>query len=418
MLSIAFLSSILSYMPLSLLWQLMLAGAFMKYCFNCLENTSEGMLSPPDITAAYGGGLVLIFKMLAIIVAMGVAVYAVYRLVGPNAAGFLSILLIAGLPAVLIIFGMTDELSAALNPLNLIRLVSSIGLPYGLLLGFIMIMSASVGVLSEALGDGLTFVSMALQSIVSSYYTIVVFHIMGCMIFQYQGELGFTARGDTFEKKEQRSEQQRLAAKIDVTLKEGEAKTVLKLFAESIKKFPNDSIFNKSYFEYLEASSNSDELVSFASLYLEYLIRNNQEYQLRDIYKRILQVAPNFRPDSAVLRHKLAKACYDRGDFHAAVMLINGMHKQFPLYSHLLEAFELMAESLEHIPNKQKQVQQCRELLVSLEKTLPKVEKQTSFVMNEALTQPASVNSNQELEPTEHQGNQKKDLPPIEFKLE
>ena len=151
---------------------------------------------------------------------------------------------------------------------------------------------------------------------------------------------------------------------------------------------------------------------------MKFLIRSNQEYQLRDSYKRILQVTPNFRPDSAELRHRLAKACHDRGDFHAAVMLINGLHKQFPHYSHLLEAFEIMAESLENLPNKQKQVQLCREFIVGLVKSLPIVEKKPSFVMDKLAAQPTAASRNQELESIENQGNQKKDLPPIEFKFD
>ena len=47
---VSILSSILAYVPFAILWQLMLTGAMVSYCFACLKQTAIGNFTAPDIT--------------------------------------------------------------------------------------------------------------------------------------------------------------------------------------------------------------------------------------------------------------------------------------------------------------------------------------------------------------------------------
>jgi hypothetical protein len=130
-----------------------------------------------------------------------------------------------------------------MNPLGTVRLMATIGLAYGLLLALIMIMMGSVGVINEFIGTDFSMATNILQSIVSNYYMIVVFHLMGYMIFQYQDKLGFSATESDGEAAELRPERDRLAALIDVNIKEGNYEEVLAQLITAIKDFPNDREF-------------------------------------------------------------------------------------------------------------------------------------------------------------------------------
>src|SRR5690606_1601975 len=285
---------------------------FMKYCFSCLEHTARGKLLPPDITEGYGGGLSLLLNLLVMFVVAGAAIFATNLYLGTQLAALLTFFVVIAMPAGVIIYGMTESLLESLNPLNLLRLISGIGLPYGLLLGFLMIMSASVGVISELIGYDYAFISTVLQSAVSNYYSVVMFHIMGYMIFQYQGVLGFTAREDDGEQRVPRSARDRLAAKLQICLKQGDYNQVVTLFKNALKKFPRDREFNRQYFEFLYATGR--DLENAGSRYLDYLLATGQEHQLGIIYKRMLHLLPDFRPTSAATRHHLAIACKQNGD--------------------------------------------------------------------------------------------------------
>ncbi len=425
----ALLTAFAEVLPLLFMVLLVVAitGAFLKYCFACLESTAGGNLKPPDITEAYSGGIAIIGGLLAIIVVMSGVVFFAFRFLGPQMAGLVGFLILLCLPAIIIIYGMSDSLLEAMNPVNVIKLVTSIGLPYGLILAFIMIMSASVGVIIQLIGTNFSFLSSILQSIVTDYYMIVTFHIMGYMIFQYQGKLGFTAREDFGEEIIPRPPRDKLAVRIDIALKEGDYNQVITLFDEALKTFPSDKEFQKQYFEFLFATRRVKAIDKAASRYLKFLIRSRQEHQLRIIYKRVLQLNPKYLPDTAELRHRLAQACHESGDPTSAVKLINGLHKAFPKYPNLADAFELMADALEDLPNQKEQADKCRELAKRLAALKPAPAPKAISAKPEFKPQPnqttSSISSSAStlaLEPIEEEKQdaqkQSGDLPPIEFK--
>lgn len=411
---VSLLSSLAMYLPFGFVWSLMIAGSFLKYCFSCLENTARGRLIPPDISEGYGGGLTLLAKMLFMLLVAGFVVFGAYRFLGPQIAALLGFLMIVALPAVIIMYGMTEHVLESLNPLNLLRLIAAIGLPYGLLLAFIMIMSASVGVISEVLGSRFALMSGILQSAISNYYSVVMFHIMGYMIFQYQGELGFTAREDHGEVKAPRPARERMAAHIDIALKNGDYNLAVSLFRAGLKKYPEDRDFNRRYFEFLCATGRN--VAAAADRYLNYLIRSDQEHQLQIIYKRVLQLDKDYQPASAALRHRLASACKQGGDPRTAVRLLNGLHRQYQDYPRLAEAYELMADALEDIPHHQTQAAKCRGLVEQLK------QRQASRGVSDAegQGQTASVRPSRAATKSQREAEKKdsgpgSELPPIEF---
>jgi hypothetical protein len=99
---VAILMPILGYLPFTFVWYLMVFGAFLKYCFSCLQNTAHGLMVAPDITEAYGGGLDLVGKLLVILIATGAVIFAAFNYLGGAIAGIVATILIAGLPATMI----------------------------------------------------------------------------------------------------------------------------------------------------------------------------------------------------------------------------------------------------------------------------------------------------------------------------
>lgn len=161
-------------------------GGLLKYSFMCLMETSEGEFTPPDITEALTGGLGLAFKMIAMIILMVGSVLVLAFYVHEMVALLAAVLYIIGLPAVIITFAHTQSIFAALNPMFFLGLIWRIGFPYAALLGFMLIMSGSVSLLDSLIGDGYAAVSGVLSMIVSNYYTVVMFHIMGYLLYQYR----------------------------------------------------------------------------------------------------------------------------------------------------------------------------------------------------------------------------------------
>jgi tetratricopeptide (TPR) repeat protein len=350
---VSILTSILAYVPFAIVWQLILTGAMVSYCFACLKQTAIGNFTAPDITTAYQGGLELLARLLAIIVVTIVFIGLIFTYLSPLLAFLAGVIAIVFMPATIILFGFSNSLTEALNPLKQFRLITAVGLPYGLLLVFIFIMSASVSIINEFIGFEFSIVSITLQAAVSNYYSVVIFHIMGYMIFQYQGELGFTARADNGEGHKFREESEKTKHLVNMLLKEGEFSLAIKELKQAIKKFPDDPHFVKQYFEFIHASKNSNAIADFGNYYLAYLIRHHANHSLNPVYKRILQIQPDFQTDKAEIRYPLAQELYQAGDSKTAVKVLKNLHREFPNYVNLPAAYELMAECLAELPGMQ-----------------------------------------------------------------
>ncbi len=374
---LSLLTSVVTYVPYGFLIYIVLTGTLLKYSFSCLQETANGMMKAPDIIAAEGDSSSLLWKLFVMAVIVAGSIGFVSNYLGTAIAILLSGVLVITLPATFIIFVMNDSVLAAINPLNQIKLINSIGLPYALLLCIIMIMFASIGVIEEAMWGNFSFLSRTLQSMASNYYTIVLFHIMGYMLFQYQGNLGFTAREDHGERKTARTGPVRTLAKIKITVKEGRYDQAVKLFSRAVKEYPNNDTLNREFFKFLLATKNTPQINKFASVYLWFLEKNQQSYKLMMSYKQLLRENANYALNSPELSFAIAKACEENGDPHSVVQLIKGFHKDFPDYEELIPAYELMANTLNELPNMSKQTKQSRDYVTHLkqkQKTPEKVE--------------------------------------------
>ena len=328
------------------------SGIFIKYCFTCLSHTAQGLMQAPDISEAYEGGLIILLKLLAILVLLSVVISLAYAFVGPELGGLLSFLSILAVPAMLMVFASTESVADAINPSQLIRVVKAIGLPYGLLLAFLMIMMASVGFISELLSYlGQGSVQLVANSLATNYYCIVMFHLLGYTVFQYQHAFGFHARADYGVREQRHSERDIFAAKLRTTAIDAHFKKLHVLYKQALTRFPQDLDFANQYFDFLLATKDRHELETYASQYLSLLERLGRSDQLNIAYKKILPLLPQFKPETAAARLRLAKACLQAGDAPRAACLLSGIQKTFPDFEALDQAFSVLAEALDQIPS-------------------------------------------------------------------
>jgi tetratricopeptide (TPR) repeat protein len=362
------LTAVLPITIYTVIFQLLLSGVIFKYAFSCLDNTAHGNFTAPDLTGVFEGGLDLIGKIIIILVLLGGTVAAAFYYVGPISGGIAATVMMLSLPAVFIRFAITDNLLEALNPAGAFKLISAIGLPYGLLLAFMMIMMSSVSIISSLFAGNFSIIGTAIQSAVSNYYTIVAFHIMGYMIYQYQSEIGFSADEDAEDSDTKNNSRDNALHGITVALKEGNYDKTRKLFSAAVKIFPDDNDIYSKCFDFLYASNNVKNITRFSDTYLDFLIRSNRNSLLPATYQRTLKLDQSYMPSSPRTRHLLAKVYFDKANFKATVKLLNGMHKQHLEYPGISEAYELLADSVQHIPTMKAKAPQCRALAEKLKK--------------------------------------------------
>ncbi|WP_271271660.1 tetratricopeptide repeat protein [Aliamphritea hakodatensis] len=338
---------------------LLVTAVTTKYAFLCLQQTAAGNMSAPDVSEAFLGGVKLIIHIIIILLGIVFMVLAVANVLGPFAAIAFSAFWLCCLPAVFINYARFEEISSALNPVEVARLVLQLRGAYFLLLLFITIMMLSVGTLNQ-LFDGEDLLSAALQSVVSYYYWIVIFHLMGYLLFQKQRALGYVSRLESDGDVHNRSEKQHTMARIGVLAKEGMFSELSHELKTAVKKYPGDIGIYDRYFDYLCALHKTAELDKFWLAYLECLSKSGSLPKVAGLMLRILQFAPDYLPASAEVRFKLAGILLKQGKPALSARLINRLHRDHPGFDRLPEAYFLMADALEELPEKQVQAEKCR----------------------------------------------------------
>lgn len=404
----AILNIVIVFLPFTIIWFLILLGIFMKYCFSCLEKTAKGSLVPPNITSAYEGGIVLALKLITILFIIGVSTIGVQLWLGTAMATFFGVLALGCCPAIIINFSLSESVIDAVNPLKILYLITSIGLPYGLLLAIISIMLGSVSFINELISNEASYVSLGLQMTVSNYYTIVTFHLMGYMLFQYQGQLGFIARREEASFKSTRNVIERSLANIEVHVKEGYYNEALIIFQESLKKYSNNKKLHDKCFELLLATKNLSGIDAFLPIYIKYLMDNQGRQQLFPIYKKIFEIYPKFMPKSPDVKLLLAQECRASGDSLSAIRLLNGLYRASPDFNQLITAMELMLEALRDLPHLSKKADEFDIFLryIKVQKESERADSRVRIKSHIIVESKISSSAIAQVEPKLHQSSQ------------
>lgn len=366
-LAVSVIGMTLSFLPiLGMLAALISAGIFIKYSFRCLEETAMGNMAPPDITDAYSGGLMIMVKMIFMMILTGVVIGVAGYYLGEGIAGLLTGLVMLSIPAFLINYAITDELLSSASPFSILRIITAIGLPYGLLIGLLMLMSSSVTFLMYLMISDWQWLTTTLISVVSNYYLVVMFHLMGYVVFQYQRQLGFSARESSGMDEPHRSEVERSRAQISVLVKSGEYEKAQSVYRRVMDRHRSDMTLRDEFFEFLCMTARRDELQRFMDDYLALKTEKGYLDQLRRIYRQVRTILPNYVPSDGEVRYQLAKQFSELGENAVTVHLINGMHKVHSDLGLLIRSYRLLEQALEEL-GKDELAEACRSFLQKLQ---------------------------------------------------
>ncbi|MDN3647452.1 B-box zinc finger protein [Reinekea marina] len=349
---------------------LALYGAMLNYSFMAMTLSSDGDFEPPTAVDAVAGGLGLSFKMILMIILMvGILIVTALQ-VGQVAVNLLGLLFIVGLPAILICFAHTGSIIQSLNPVMFVNLMAKVGFPYAVLLGLLLVMTSSVSAISAIIGNDFAAVSSVFQSIVANYYTLVMFHIMGYMLYQYQDRLGFTSGNDITGYDHERNPEDTLLAKVGVFLKEGDYARSLGLLKEGAATFPTNKKLAEKYFDLLLLLKQHKALATYADIYFMNLAREAQMNRLYSQYRRLSLVLPKYKPQSSELRYQLAVTCEQQSNFKAVVWMINGLHVDDLNYVNIVQAYQLLTKALQAL-GQDAMAKKCGLLLEKLKQRMP-----------------------------------------------
>ncbi|RMF17097.1 MAG: hypothetical protein D6758_06900 [Gammaproteobacteria bacterium] len=351
--------AVLSSGLLALAVSLLLLGAQTRYLFAVIEHTADGHLEPPALGTAFsGGGLILVIQQVVIFVLLGVAVQVITAYAGWF-AGMLSLLVVVlALPAIILLLAIEGQIGDALNPLRWLGLIAALGWPYFVLFGYLVLLFLGAGIVTDFMWQHFSpSAAQALMGMSASYFSIVAFHLMGYLLYQYQDRLGFAADGDDAEVVAQgpRSDAETLTD-VDVRLREGDFMAAAAALAGYVERHRTDGLQIERLFRILQESRDEQALRKYARLFMEYFLSAGQGDSLIALLNRIREQDPAWQPANAELAFQAAEVAYQQGDIRLALWLLKDFHKRYAQDAMVVaDALILSARILaNHLKNPQK----------------------------------------------------------------
>ncbi len=245
---------------------------------------------------------------------------------------------------------MEEQISDAINPLRLLGFMSSIGWPYLVLYGYLILLVLAQSVALEFVANHFTQSTIyPVSGLISSYFTLVIFHMLGYVVFQYQDRLGYCA--DIQENNlpatlSVSDKLQRLDADIDIALKEGNYEQARGIISEQVAKFPTHKQRLEQLYKLLTAMHDEKTLVQYAQPLARMFIAENKPEMAAQLLRRVWKQSPDYLMQDIELIFMLCRAFYQSGEYKLVIKMSKDLHHRFENNTKVADCYLLLAKTL------------------------------------------------------------------------
>ncbi len=327
-----------------------LALVLFKYTYAVIRHTAEGHMKPPPVSTAWSGqGFAIGIQQMVVFIAMVLLVGFSMAMLGPIPGLVVGALVVLALPASIMVLAMENSVFAALNPMNLMRLITAIGWPYFLLYGFLILMTMASGAAQDfAVTHMEPVLAQPLAGFLNSTYMLILFHMLGYLLFQYQQELGFASdyQDDEAQPDPHQDRSRRIDADIDMALKEGNYNQVAGILEESLKRDPDNPNRVEQLYRLAVARRDLKTLSQHQGKLLRWIVALRRHNELKILLTLLRQQDSEFQPQDPELTVACAELLFLQQELKPALQLLKDFHKRFPQSEQIAPAYILVARIL------------------------------------------------------------------------
>jgi len=342
----------LSQSLLGMLMQLAVFAVFLRYAYAVLSHTALGHLTPPPIGFdMVNEGLELPFKQLAVFLFLGLVSNLLYSQVGAWVAWIYWFGMTLCIPATAMVIAINNSFWRAVNPVALLGIVRCIGWPYLILCVFLYILWGGSGVVMSMVGSRISFeIAFFVYSLASMYFLLVMFHMMGYVIYQYHEQLGFAVEVPIEEHGAANGASAKpgnpAVREADILVKEGKTEEAVTRLKEWTARQPADLEAREKLHALARLTRNTALVVEQAPGLITALLAANKRKAAADVFLDAATVQPGFQPVQAADFHPLATQLETMRRFPAILGLLSGFAKRFPGHADIPSLYYLGARVL------------------------------------------------------------------------
>lgn len=341
-------------MPLGLLGLIALiftVAVGVKYCFSVLEAVAMGASQAPSFAEATASDEDHLFaKLVGILIVATFAQLATSTLISPGAGTLLGLLFTLITPAVIMLLAISKQIGDALSPNRIFGLIVSLGWPYLLAVFLTNVIATGPYVVVEVFAEALfaSIIALPVLAALITYFAIVNFAMLGYLLFEHQGNLGYIAGDPDEERLPPTTDNLRrqLLGEVNVLAKENRRVDALKRFEFRRTEFADDMVYLQRYFDFARQCNDEQAITRAGETYLELLMSKDAGDQALDVWRDATAVAGAYKPANPATAHLLAERAYAKNLLTEALGLLVNLHQRAPQYAELGGAYQLAATVL------------------------------------------------------------------------
>lgn len=356
-----------------ILVELALFMVFMKYAYVVLEHTARGYLKPPALSwEALSTELELPFKQLFVILLLIILNTRLYALGGGGlllVGIFMTALLF---PASVMVLAVEHSFLRAINPLTLLDMIRRIGAAYFILCVFLFLLLSGVLESTAWLAQWLpAAMYLPLGNFLAMAFMLIMFHMMGYVLYQYHEALGFAIDQEYTEPDSTQpagEETDPALREVEILIHEGHIEQARDRLIALVKEHPGNMRYRERLHRVLIGTGDSNGLRAYSADYISRLMLEGRPSEALRVYSECYQLDRDFRFGNARQRYAMAKLLRNNGQARAALAILNNLHRDFPAFEDIPEAYLLVARLLCENFN---QDDKARQVLDFLERKYP-----------------------------------------------
>jgi tetratricopeptide (TPR) repeat protein len=185
---------------------------------------------------------------------------------------------------------------------------------------------------------------------VGNYFTLMAFHLLGYVVYQYHEALGHPVYHPE-------DEEQAELALFDELMEAGNHQAALTELREVMARNPERRDLKERLVRLARLTGDAETLKREGPEAIADLVRGGRVRDATDLYLDCLQADPAFRPHAPEVYDVIARELRNRGQLREALSLLNGFHQRFPEHPLVPRAYVLAARMFMDDAGKPEQAQ-------------------------------------------------------------
>lgn len=333
---------------------LMLGLGFIRYSLLVLETTADGSDKAPSVTLdTIMAGKLLAVKLLATYIVFGYAVYKSLVFGGPIAGIMMGLFILMCLPASTMVMAVEQSFRQAINPIVLINVIRAIGAPYFLLYVFLILLSACQGVVAAIIGSFDSFLLKPVENFVGLYFMLIMYNMMGYVIFQYHEALGHNVRLEVDKDYSSSKPVTKIPVsnnpviqEAEVLIKEGQIDEAINRLQAATRQANASGELHAYLHRVLFAANKPELMIAHAKDYINVLIHENKTRDAAQLIVDCFKFKEILRPNDPDTYYSLAYMLNEIRAFRPCIALIQNFHKRYPGHADIPKLYLLASQIL------------------------------------------------------------------------